>query len=199
MKKSILFCLMMFLLGCESQKTCPVCQGEGSVVVYSEEQACLSCEGDGKLSEGEYEVVCNMLERLRQADTNAGELYSNEEAMATCPFCNGSGTSGGGICGFCQGAGQVVPSMATMGGHVVGGGSVNDFYPSSSSSNDGGMDDNSSNSSCRYCHGTGDCQHCKGVGLVTYDGEYNTEGGVMECPICKGTKRCNVCHGSGGF
>lgn len=195
MKQMVLLCFVtLLLMGCEGQKTCPVCLGEGTVNVYGEEQRCLSCEGDGKLSEEEYETVCDMLDKVRHMNQSNGNAYSNERAMATCPFCNGRGTAGGVVCGFCNGVGQVEASAAAQGKYVIGGGSTRDLYPSSSTN---GNDASSSDQACRYCHGTGDCQHCKGVGLVGYDGEYNTEGGVMKCPICNGTKRCNVCHGTG--
>lgn len=198
MKQFTLLCLMILLLsGCESKHTCPICMGEGSVIVQGEEQQCLGCKGEGKLSDEDFRKVCNMLERLRKTYPNTVEPHSNVEPMSTCPFCNGSGVNGAYTCGFCNGVGQVSASAAAQGRHVVGGGSVNDFYPSSSSNSGNGNVPSSSDRSCHSCNGTGDCQHCSGIGVVEYDGQYNTEGGLMKCPVCKGTKRCNVCHGSG--
>lgn len=194
MKQFILACVTATLLfGCSSKnKRCPVCMGEGSLVVYGTKEVCISCNGEGMLSNEEYVQVLRMLKDMEtENSTNADNIYDSEE-LETCPFCDGRGSNGAYTCSFCNGAGQVTASAAAQGRHVRGGGSVKDFYPSTTS----GSSSNSSTTSrgCKSCNYSGDCQHCQGVGVVYYHGQYNTEDGYMKCPICKGTKRCNVCN-----
>lgn len=198
-KRILLLCItILFFVSCESKKTCPVCLGEGSIIIYGKEQQCLTCNGKGKLTNEEYKSICNILNKLKQTNPRNNNINSDLEQMVTCPFCNGCGTYGTYTCGFCNGAGKVPASAASQGRHVIEGGSVNDSYPSSSSNKNNNKNNrSSSDNSCHYCHGTGECQHCRGTGLVEYEGHYNTEGGIMKCPICKGTKKCNVCYGTG--
>ena len=198
MKQIILFTMLLLLSACESKLACPVCKGEGSVNVYGEEQQCLTCRGEGKLSKEDYNTALNNLIRTRQMSPIQGGTGQSQGDMVPCPFCNGKGDNGSSSCGFCGGSGRVSAAAAAQGRHVIGGGSVQDFYPSSTSPSSGNKNSNSSaDRSCHYCHGTGDCQHCKGIGLVEYESSYSLDQGVMKCPICKGTKRCNVCNGSG--
>lgn len=190
--------MLLLLSACESKLSCPVCKGKGSVNVYGEVQQCLTCRGVGKLSKEDYKIVINNLMRMNQMAPNSGGGGQNQASMVSCPFCNGRGINGSYSCSFCNGSGRVSAAAAAQGRHVIGGGSVQDFYPSSSSSSSSGRSNRSSSgNSCHSCHGTGDCQHCKGIGVVKYEGQYSLEQGLMKCPICKGTKRCNVCNGSG--
>lgn len=213
MKKFYCFIMAISLLiGCESKIDCPVCKGEGKVLVYGEECRCAGCNGKGSLTNDEYKELVDKVNRMKQmrqstsgtnrmispytrrqleqSASDEGKVKQSQEPMEDCPFCNGRGSNGNGTCGFCNGEGQVSQSAAAQGRHVIGGGSLNDIYPSSSSG--GSNTHSSSGNGCSSCNRTGDCQHCNGLGVVEYDGQYNTEGGYMKCPICKGNKRCNV-------
>ena len=212
-----IYCFIMaasLLVGCESKIGCPACKGEGKVIVYGEECRCAGCNGKGNLTNEEYKELVNKVNRMkqmRQSDSGVnrmicpykrrqleqsasdeGNVRQSQEPMEDCPFCSGCGNNGNGSCGFCNGTGRVSSSSAAQGRHVMGGGSLNDFYPPSTS--DRSNNQSSSGNGCSSCNKTGDCQYCHGLGVVEYDGQYNTEGGCMKCPICKGNKRCNVCN-----
>ena len=57
MKKFYCFIMAISLLiGCESKIDCPVCKGEGKVLVYGEECRCAGCNGKGSLTNDEYKL-----------------------------------------------------------------------------------------------------------------------------------------------
>lgn len=192
MKQLSIIVVLSIFFSCENKVTCPICEGVGSLFVYGEKQQCLTCNGSGKVTKAEYVATIEAIKKmdLTTPDGLVEEQY--EDDMEDCPFCNGIGTNGSNTCGFCNGLGQVSSSAAAQGRHVIGGGSVEDFYPSTSS---GSSNSSTPSRGCKSCNYTGDCQHCQGAGVVAYKGQYNTEDGYMKCPICKGNKRCNVCHG----
>lgn len=213
MKRIVMLYFVVFLLvSCKDTKTCPVCNGEGSVRINAiEEIECTICKGDGEVPAKDYEMIRNTWIKIRsgQFDSpNTGGMQ--QESQVQCPMCSGtgvfSGYGGSQTCSECKGSGVTSASRAAQlrqslqqidqmtGGGGYGGTSIDDgsYRPSERGSSSSGPD-----RSCHTCHGTGHCQHCKGTGLVVYDGEYNTEGGVMKCPICKGNGRCGVCYGRG--
>lgn len=113
----------------------------------------------------------------------------------SCPACGATGYASGYQCPGCNGTGLVDEATALQINEMLGE-MESAGYISPSSSN-GGSNSYSSNSrnECVACNPSGDCSHCKGIGIVYYDGEYNTEGGYMDCPVCKGYKRCTTCGG----
>lgn len=208
---SLLFMVVFFLMSCESTKTCPVCNGEGRVMINAvEEIECSICKGDGEVPAKDYEMIRNTWLKIRsgQFDSpNTGGMQ--QESQVQCPMCSGTGVfSGYGssqTCGECKGSGYTTASRAAQirqslqqidqmtGGGGYGGTSIDDGNYHPAPSNSGSTDA----PSCHTCHGTGGCQHCHGTGVVEYEGQYNTSDGIMKCPICKGSGRCGVCNGRG--
>lgn len=115
------------------------------------------------------------------------------EQMEPCPFCFGKGSrSGGHTCGFCNGAGQVDAVSAAQGRHVMGGGSVDDFYPSLDDDNDVSPSSSGGRSRvCPTCNGITWCPVCKGLGETSYYGH------TSPCNFCYTDGRCPKCMGEG--
>lgn len=173
-------------------------------------KTCPACGGEKKVSEEVYEAVKEDISNMMQQNTTPSMNGGQSSQNVRCPMCSGSGVfptyGNSSTCSGCQGTGvttpektaklrqalQQVDQMTGDGGY--GGTSIDDGnYGGGSVSGS----NSSSNRSCHSCGGTGDCQHCHGVGVVEYEGQYNTPDGYMKCPICHGSKRCNVCHGRG--
>ena len=209
--KHLLLCaiLLIALVSCSSKKICPVCVGRGTVNTENGMATCPACDGEKKVSEEEYEAIreglSNMMQRNTESSVNSGQSSQN----VRCPMCSGTGVfsayGSSSTCSGCQGTGYTTPANAAKlhqalqqvdqmtGGGGYGGTSIDDGNAGCSVSGNRG----SSDRSCHSCGGTGECQHCHGVGVVEYEGQYNTPDGLMKCPICHGCKRCNVCHGTG--
>lgn len=201
--------LLLTFVSCENKKICPICFGQGTVNTGASIETCPACEGEKKVSEEEYETIredlSNMMQRNSGASVNSGQSSQN----VSCPMCSGTGVfsayGNSSTCSGCQGTGYTTPAKAAKlrqalqqvdqmtGGGGYGGTNID--YGNSGTSVSGSR--GSSDRSCHSCNGTGECQHCHGVGVVEYDGQYNTPDGYMKCPICHGTKRCNVCQGTG--
>ena len=131
-------------------------------------------------------------------DDESREASSGEEVMEVCPFCGGNGSGcgfcNGSGCGFCGGRGEVSAAMAAQARHVIGGGSVSDFYPVGGGSSDGyGSQPGSGRRDrmCPACDGRGTCPVCRGTGEVT------NYGYTSVCDYCYSSGRCPKCMGNG--
>lgn len=130
------------------------------------------------------------------------ETSDNEEAMITCPMCNGTGVfeyMPGDVmaprvqCPGCNGNGQVTREQYNQ---IIE--TQNAMNPTPRQNNGGSGYSNSGDSDCPDCHGRGLCTSCAGKGWKEYEHIYTGGGtGVMECPNCNGTGQCPTCHGRG--
>lgn len=214
MKKILLFCTMLFLLvSCKDMKTCPVCGGRGNVIVSGMgEMQCTGCKGKGEVSAKDYETIKNIWLNIKaRGNVNSNSGSRQLENQVQCPMCSGTGVfsvyGNSQTCSDCSGTGYTTASRAAQlrqalqqidqmtGGSGYDNTSIDDgnYRPSKRSENHNSEQD----LSCHYCHGTGECQHCKGIGVEEYEGNYGMPGGVMKCSICKGSKKCDICYGTG--
>ena len=206
----LLATLLIVFASCENKKSCPLCIGRGFVSTLSGVKTCPACGGEKKVSEEVYEAVKKDISNMMQQNAASSMSSDQSSQNVRCPMCSGSGVfsayGNSSTCSGCQGSGFTTPEKAAKlrqalqqvdqmtGGGGYGGTSIDDGnYGGSSVSGS----NNNSDRSCHSCGGTGDCQHCHGVGVVEYEGQYNTPDGYMKCPICHGSKKCNVCHGRG--
>lgn len=210
--KQILFSLFIIslLVSCKDVKTCPVCEGIGSVSTTGGTFQCTACKGNGEVPSEKYDQIKAIWTNIK--NNRGGELnVRGMQDQAQCPMCSGTGVfsalGSSKTCSECSGSGYTSVSRAaelkqslqqldqmTGGGGFIGT-NISDGSDRPSNNVSGGH--STSDRSCHNCHGTGHCQHCKGIGVVDYDDPYSLDSGAMTCPICKGSKRCNVCNGSG--
>lgn len=212
--KNFMLCatLLIAFVSCSNKKTCPICMGQGTMNTEVGVSTCPACDGEKKVSEEDYEDIMENLSKMMNHNTTGTSSTINSSPSSqnvSCPMCSGTGVfsayGNSSTCSGCQGTGYTTPAKAAKlrqalqqvdqmtGGGGYGGTNID--YGNSGTSVSGSR--GSSDRSCHSCNGTGECQHCHGVGVVEYDGQYNTPDGYMECPICHGTKRCNVCNGTG--
>lgn len=204
--------LLIAFVSCSNKKTCPICMGQGTMNTEVGVSTCPACDGEKKVSEEDYEDIMENLSKMMNHNTTGTSSTINSSPSSqnvSCPMCSGTGVfsayGNSSTCSGCQGTGYTTPAKAAKlrqalqqvdqmtGGGGYGGTNID--YGNSGTSVSGSR--GSSDRSCHSCNGTGECQHCHGVGVVEYDGQYNTPDGYMKCPICHGTKRCNVCQGTG--
>lgn len=192
----LFFTLMLCLWSCESKKTCPFCQGSGAHPQFG---TCPVCQGEQELTSEKYDRVMQMFQNLPQPSQPAGGHLPQQQVA--CPLCAGSGIFSGygqsSRCGACNGTGMVSAAEAQQ--YIQGMQQIdamlgidgnNGYNPGTSSGGSEGV-------TCRLCRGTGACNHCKGTGLLEYEGMYGMLGSIDKCAICKGSGHCNVCHGRG--
>ena len=209
--KHLLLCatLLIAFVSCSNKKTCPICFGRGTMNTENGEATCPVCDGEKKVSEETYDAIREDLSNMMQRNSGASVNSDQSSQNVSCPMCSGTGVfsayGNSSTCSGWQGTGYTTPAKAAKlrqalqqvdqmtGGGGYGGTNID--YGNSGTSVSGSR--GSSDRSCHSCNGTGECQHCHGVGVVEYDGQYNTPDGYMKCPICHGTKRCNVCQGTG--
>lgn len=212
--KHLLLCAVALIafVSCSNKKTCPICMGRGTMNTENGVTTCAACDGEKKVSEEDYEAIMEDLSNMMRQSTGNSESSVNSGQSSQnvrCPMCSGTGVfsayGSSSTCSGCQGSGYTTPANAAKlrqalqqvdqmtGGGGYGGTSIDDGNRGGSVSGN----NSSSDRSCHSCNGTGECQHCHGVGVVEYEGQYNTPDGYMKCPICHGTKRCNVCNGAG--
>lgn len=209
----ILLWASLSLASCDNKRTCPLCHGEGEILVEGIMRECIVCKGEKKVDEDTYKNFFKALERMHSGGSMSEPAYGNgAQDMVDCPMCSGTGIFSfygeSHPCNECRQTGKVTPQRAAQlrqtlrqVDQMTGGGGYDDTsiqYGSSSGNGSGrGSYDSGSGNECRSCGGTGDCTYCNGVKVVPYDGEYGEEGGFMKCPVCKGSGKCGVCHGYG--
>lgn len=200
----LLSTLCLLLTNCSNKADCPLCQATGIIDSKQGLITCFVCNGEGELNKEDAARISSYLEIYRSDNQMSSEskvydanVPSKASDGVTCPICNGGGRATNGYaCYFCNGKGIVSRESAAQMQHIINGGSTADIFgrPGKNTSNNGG---GSSDLYCVSCNGTGQCLHCKGLGVTEYNGQYGQPGGVDRCPICKGNKRCKVCNGTG--
>ena len=210
MKQTILSLILSVLIAlnftnCTNSADCPLCHAKGILEATDGVITCFVCNGDKKITKENAEKVREFLDNYAKGvyntaqnyETHTGHPHQSSDGVI-CPICKGSRmASNGNTCYYCNGVGYVNAESAAMMQHIINGGSTSGIFgtPGSNSGNGGGS--GSSDLDCVACHGTGQCQHCKGLGVTSYNGQYGMSGGVDKCPICKNSKKCQVCRGSG--
>lgn len=127
--------------------------------------------------------------------TTSRRATSNRQV--SCPACDATGYIAGSQCPGCHGTGTVDEATARQIDEMLGSMESSGYISTSSSynGNNNSYGNSGSRNECVACNPSGDCSHCNGIGVVYYEGQYNTEGGYMKCPVCKGHKKCTTCGG----
>lgn len=162
--------------GCDSDKTCPGCNGHGALTDGTYTVTCFYCNGEGKVSKEKYEML-----------TSGPDV--DDEPVRTdkyCTMCMGTGKFHApksifvNDCTFCHGTGVAdddrFNTTADLYVCVDCGGKGTNFY------------------------GDGQCTTCNGTGMSYLSVEQQLQQGPRSsgrqlCAACGGSEVCPVCHG----
>lgn len=73
----ILLWASLSLASCDNKRTCPLCQGEGEILVEGIMRECIVCKGEKKVDEDTYENFFKALERMHSGGSMSEPAYGN--------------------------------------------------------------------------------------------------------------------------
>lgn len=81
----ILLWASLSLASCDNKRTCPLCQGEGEILVEGIMRECIVCKGEKKVDEDTYENFFKALERMHSGGSSTASCSIASDFAAGGP------------------------------------------------------------------------------------------------------------------